>query len=176
MSAQESFRRQWIRWEPCIYGYIRSLVFCRADAEDLLQDVAEILWRKIDQFKEGTRFDQWAYSVARNVVLNYQKKAKRRRVSFSEQMTRQLADEAADAAAETRKELDALKSCVGKLPQKHRELIRRRYAPGATNRSVAAQTGRSESAISRALSRIHRALVRCVYLALGESVPAEAVQ
>ncbi len=175
MDAQEQFRRHWVRWQPSIYAYIRSLVFYRADAEDLLQDVAEILWRKIDRFEEGTRFDQWAYRVARNVVLNYQKKAKRRRVVFSEPMTRQLADEAAETAAGAREELKALELCIGRLQEKHRALLRRRYAPGATNRSVAAAMGRSESTISRALSQIHRALTRCVYLALGESLPTEAV-
>lgn len=176
MDAQELFRRQWVRWQPAIYGYIRTLVFRRDDAADLLQDVAEILWRKIDQFQEGTRFDQWAYQVARNVVLNYQKKTKRRRVVFSEQMTRQLAEEAANVAEESRPEMEALESCLGKLPKVDQDFIRWRYAPGATNRSVAVRVGRSESAVSRALSRIHRALVRCVYLALGESVPAEGVE
>ena len=107
MDARELFRRQWVRWQPAIYAYIRTMVFCRDDAEDLLQDAAEILWRKIDQFQEGTRFDQWAYQVTRNVVLNYQKKAKRRRVVFSEQLTRQLADEAAHAADESRAEMEA---------------------------------------------------------------------
>ena len=61
MDKPELFRRQWVRWQPLIYGYIRTMVFHRADAEDVLQDVAEVLWRKIDQFQEGTRFDQWAY-------------------------------------------------------------------------------------------------------------------
>ncbi|NQU25072.1 MAG: sigma-70 family RNA polymerase sigma factor [Candidatus Nealsonbacteria bacterium] len=176
MEPHEAFRRHWVRWQPAIYGYIRTVVLYRADAEDVLQDVAEILWRKIDQFEEGTRFDQWAYRVAKNVMLNHQKKAKRNRIRFSDEITRQLADEAVHAGAESRAELEALESCVGKLPDAQRDLIRRRYEPGATNRSVAAATGRSESAVSRALSRIHRALTRCVYLALGESVPAEAVK
>ncbi|MBC8872446.1 MAG: sigma-70 family RNA polymerase sigma factor [Planctomycetes bacterium] len=176
MEAQELFRREWVRWQPAIYAYIRTVVFHRSDAEDVLQDVAEILWRKIDEFQEGTRFDQWAYRVARNVMLNYQRKNARRRLAFSEHMTQQLGDEAADAVAEAHAELEALELCIGKLPEPQRELIQRRYAPGATNRSVAAATGRSESAISRALSRIHRGLMRCICLALGDSVPPEAVQ
>lgn len=172
LDTQVLFSRQWVRWQPAVYGYIRTLVFNRADAEDLLQQVAEIMWRKMDQFEEGTRFDQWAYQVARNVVLNYQKKARRQRVTFSEEMVRQLADEAVESV-DARAELDALESCIGKLSKTHRELLGRRYAPGASNRSVAAEAGRSESAISRALSRIHRALTRCVYLALGQRAPAE---
>lgn len=176
MDQQELFRRQWVQWQPAIYAFIRTMIFDRADAEDELQNVAEILWRKIDQFEEGTRFDQWAYQVARNVVLNYQKKAKRRRVVFSEEITRQLADEAAHAAVDSRAEIEALETCIGELPKDDQDLVRWRYAPQATNRSVAARTGRSESAVSRALSRIHRTLTRCAYLALGESVPAEAVE
>ena len=176
MDTQELFRRQWVRWQPAIYGYIRTVVFRRADAEDVLQDVAEILWRKIDQFQPGTRFDQWAYRVARNVVLNHRRKAGRQRVMFSDEMARQLADEAVIAGAASRAELDALESCIAKLSAAHQDLIRRRYAPGATGRSVAAGVGRSESAVSRAISRIHRALMRCVHLTLGESVPAEGVE
>jgi RNA polymerase sigma-70 factor (ECF subfamily) len=176
MDSQELFRRQWVRWQPAIYAYIRTTVFRRADAEDVLQDVAEVLWRKIDQFQEGTRFDQWAYRVARYVLLNFQKEAGRQRVRFSEEMTRQLADEAAGDAVRAHAELEALESCMAKLPAAHQKLVRRRYAPGATNRSVAAEMGRSESAVSRALSRIRRALTRCVYLAMGEALPAEAAQ
>lgn len=152
------------------------MVFNRSDAEDVLQDVAEILWRKIDQFQEGTRFDQWAYGVARNVTLNFRRKAGRQRVSFSDELVRQLADEAAEAAAESRAEMEALEACIDRLPPNQRAIVRRRYAPGATNRSVAAEMGRSESAISRALSRIHRALMRCVYIALGQSVPVEVIE
>lgn len=78
--AQEDlFRQQWVHWQPRIYAYIRTLVFNRSDAEDLLQEVAAVLWRKIDEFEPGTRFDQWAFSVARNKVLNFQKKKGRDR-------------------------------------------------------------------------------------------------
>jgi len=173
--AQELFRRQWVRWQPAIYGYIRSLVYQRADAEDVLQDVAEILWRKIDRFEEGTRFDQWAFQVVRNVVLNRRKKTKRQRVAFGRQIMQQLADESIEGM-DARAEAEALETCIDKLPKVHRELIRLRYAPGATNRSVAGEIGRSESAVSRCLSAIHRTLMRCVYLALGEHVPGEAAQ
>ena len=176
MNSQELFRRQWVRWQPAIYGYIRTMVFRRCDAEDVLQDVAEVLWRKIDQFQDGTRFDQWAYRVARNVVLNFQRKAGRQRVSFSDELVRQLADEAYEAATESRAEREALEACIDKLPPNQRAIVRRRYAPGATNRSVAAEMERSESAISRALSRIHRALTHCVYRTLGQPVPIEVIE
>ena len=51
--------RLWVQYQSRVYAYIRALVFRRADAEDILQEVAVVLWRKYDQFEPGSRFDQW---------------------------------------------------------------------------------------------------------------------
>ena len=158
---EEVFRQQWVRWQPRIYAYIRSTVFNRADAEDLLQQVAEVLWRKIEGFEPGTRFDQWAFGVARNKVLNFQKKKARDRLRFSDALTEVLADEAA-TAGKAGDLLDALDRCVDKLPAQHQELLRRRYEPQATSRSVSQAVGRSESAISRTLNMIYGLLMSCI--------------
>ncbi len=175
MNAQEKFRENWVRWQPVIYGYIRTLVFHRADAEDILQKVAAILWQKIDQYEEGTHFNHWACQVARNVVLNHRKTSKRQRISFSSEMIQLLAEEETDSE-QSREELDALESCIEKLPPAQRALVRQRYSPGATNRSLAASKGLSESALSRTLARIRRALARCIYQTLGETIPGEVNQ
>lgn len=153
------FRQQWVRWQPHIYAYIRSIVFNGMDAEDLLQEVAAVLWQKIDSFEPDTKFDQWAFAVARNKVLNFQKKKGRERVTFSDSLVETLAEEATKPAGDL---LDSLESCVEKLPAQHRELLRHRYEPGATGRSVAQALGRSESAVSRMLNRIYGMLMACI--------------
>lgn len=158
---QDLFRQQWVRWQPRIYAYIRAIVFNRSDAEDLLQEVAEVLWRKIDAFEPGTQFDHWAFGVARNKVLNFQKKKGRDRARFSDAFEEILADEAAKVAGKGDL-LDALEMCVEKLPAHHRDLLRRRYEPQATSRSVAHDLDRSESAISRTLSKIYALLMSCI--------------
>ncbi|MBM4071835.1 MAG: sigma-70 family RNA polymerase sigma factor [Planctomycetes bacterium] len=158
---QDLFRQQWVRWQPRIYAYIRAIVFNRSDAEDLLQEVAEVLWRKIDAYEPATQFDHWAFGVARNKVLNFQKKKGRDRARFSETLEEVLAEE---AARPSRKGdlLDALESCVDKLPAQLRDLLRRRYEPQATNRSVAHDLGRSESVISRTLNKAYGLLLECM--------------
>jgi len=60
----------------------------------------------------------------------------------------------------------ALESCVNKLPPKDRKIISSRFQPGATNRELSKQLGKSESVISRTLSRIYGSLMRCVSLEL----------
>lgn len=161
-SQEDLFRQQWVHWQPRIYAYIRSIVFNRSDAEDLLQEVAEVLWRKIDDFEPGTRFDQWAFGVARNKMLNFQKKKARERVRFSDSFEEVLADEVAAEFAKESGLLDALESCVEKLPPDHRELLRQRYEANATSRSVARAVGRSESAISRTLNKVYGLLMLCI--------------
>lgn len=156
------FRQQWVRWQPRIYAYIRTIVFQRSDAEDVLQEVAEVLWRKIGEFEPGTRFDQWAFSVARNKVLAFQKKKARDRIKFGDTLEQVLADEAAATPARDGDLLDALEACVSKLPAQDRLLLSRRYEPKATNRSLANELGRSESAISRTLTKIYSLLLSCI--------------
>lgn len=161
-NPEDLFRQQWVHWQPRIYAYIRTVVFNRSDAEDLLQEVASVLWRKIADFEPGTRFDQWAFSVARNKVLNFQKKKARERVRFSDAFEAVMAEEAAAASGQSADLLDALESCVEKLPAHHRDLLRRRYEPQATSRSVAQALGRSEATISRTLNRIYGLLMSCI--------------
>ena len=124
--------------------------------------MAEVLWRKIDSFEPETQFDQWAFGVARNKVLNFQKKKARERVKFSDSFEELLATEAATHARIIGGLMEALESCVEKLPSQHRELLRRRYEPEATSRSVAEVLGRSESAISRTLNKIYGLLMSCI--------------
>ncbi|MBM3992589.1 MAG: sigma-70 family RNA polymerase sigma factor [Planctomycetes bacterium] len=162
MNQQDLFRQEWVRWQPRIYAYIRSLVFNRSDAEDLLQEVAEVLWRKIDSYEPGTPFDHWAFTVARNKVFNFRKKKGRERMQFSDALEATLAAEAASDTGKTGDLSDSLEMCVEKLPEKHRALLKQRYEPEATSRSVAQALGRSESAVSRALNLIYGLLLTCL--------------
>ena len=59
--------------------------------------------------------------------------------------------------------VDALESCLDRLSGEDRDLVRRRYELGATNRSVSKTVGRSESTISRALNRIYMGLLSCLH-------------
>ena len=64
-SDECDFGRLFVQHEARIYGYIRSLVVHRADAEDLLQETASMLWQKFHEFQPGSNFLAWAMSVAR---------------------------------------------------------------------------------------------------------------
>jgi RNA polymerase sigma-70 factor, ECF subfamily len=58
--------------------------------------------------------------------------------------------------------LQALESCLGKLSETDRSLIRRRYQPGTSVQELAAEIGRTANSLSKTLGRIRRALLECV--------------
>lgn len=161
-SRHEQFLRLFLQHQLQIVAYVRSLVPNRADADKLLQDVAAVLWRKFDDFQLGTRFDHWACRVAHNTVLNYFRHKRREAHFFGEYTLTALSEAVIRQNDLWNERHDALATCLQLLPQADRELIHARFQPATTNRILAQQSGRSESAISRALNRIYIALLNCI--------------
>jgi RNA polymerase sigma-70 factor, ECF subfamily len=95
---ESDFGRLFARYQPRIYGYIRSLVTQRNDAEDLLQETASVLWQKFGDFQPGSDFLAWAFRVARYEVLYFRQRQKRNVLQFSERFVDLVgADIVADA-------------------------------------------------------------------------------
>lgn len=163
----DTFMRLFVTHQPAIHSVIRAMVFNRSDADEILQDTVAVLWRKFDDFDPdapGSRFDHWAVAVARNQVLYFRQKTARdkSRLQFSPDVAALVADAAAVEADKIPAVRDALHRCLAKLPEADRELIRLRYTEEQTNRAVAKVVSRSESAVSRALTRIYSALLSCI--------------
>ncbi|HVJ69575.1 MAG TPA: sigma factor, partial [Caulifigura sp.] len=54
-----------------LFAYIMSLVRSPNDAEDILQEVNVVLWRKRDDFHAGTDFLAWAFRISRTQVMAF---------------------------------------------------------------------------------------------------------
>lgn len=158
----EQFLRLFLTCQPRLFAYIRSLVFSRADADDVMQETALVLWAKFDEFEAGTHFDRWAYRIAHLQVKALWKKQSRERLRFSDSLVEQLAGEMMIEGDRLEATHGALTHCLEKLPERDRALVRHRYRPDTTSREVAAAIGRSESAVSRALNRIYLLLLACI--------------
>lgn len=62
--------------EP-LYGYISSLVGNRALAEDILQEVFILIYRKLRWLREPELFRPWAYRIASREAFKYIKRERR---------------------------------------------------------------------------------------------------
>jgi RNA polymerase sigma-70 factor (ECF subfamily) len=146
-----------------VFGYLLALVQNLADAEDLYQQTALLLWEKFDQYEPGTDFGSWATTVAHYTALNFLRTQSRRRALFSEAAIQRLAAMQSEIkSSEGSRRSDALAKCVASLPEGERRLVRLRYEGERSVEDIAAQERRTVGAVYTALSRIRKSLLACV--------------
>jgi RNA polymerase sigma-70 factor (ECF subfamily) len=148
--------------QSSVFGYIVSLCHDHALAKDILQETNLTLWRKAEDFEEGTSFTAWACRTAYFHVLNQRRKVSREQLVFDEDVFDYLAERQEERTAESDLRLEALRKCIAKLPTAQRDLVDRRYQPGASVQAIARDDGKTEGAVSQALFRIRTALQRCI--------------
>lgn len=148
-----------------IYSYILKRIPNSSDADDIMQEVAIILWEKFDQFQPGTNFAAWAITIARNKVLNFIRKNRNDRILFSTQTIEMLDDHTSDNKRDKKVKSEIggiLKKCVSKLPENDRGLLQMRYSMDITIKALAGRIGRPVHGLYSSLARIHNTLVDCV--------------
>lgn len=156
------FGRLFAQYQPRIYGFIRSLVPNRSDAEDVLQDTASILWQKFGEFQPNSDFLAWAFRVARYEVLHFRQRQKRNVLQFSERFIDAVGG---DLMAESSRLGDVerfLAECVERLSAADHALFAMRYQSDVTTKSLAEKLGRPASTLYDSVNRIRRALTDCV--------------
>ena len=148
--------------QSAVFGYIMSLCHDHARSQDILQETNMTLWRKAEDFEEGTNFTAWACRTAYFHVLNHRRKQSREQLVLDEDVLDYLAERQEERALNSQDRIAALRSCLEKLPEDQRQLVDRRYEPGASVQAIAESDGKSEGAVSQALYRIRAALHQCV--------------
>jgi len=146
-----------------IYAYILSLVPNYADADDILQNVSEIIWRRFDQFQPGTNFLAWALKCTHLEILYFRRKqSKSRQVVFDNEVLEQMLPIVADEITTIDDRRDALENCLKRLPDVSRETIRLRYYQGLRPKEISVRLGFTIANVYKVISRIHRKLLLCV--------------
>ena len=59
------------------YRFAFHLLRDEADAEDLLQEAAQLAFERFHQFEEGTNFKAWFFRILRNRYIDILRKRKR---------------------------------------------------------------------------------------------------
>lgn len=160
--SETDFASLLTRHQKRVYLYILALVPCPTDADEILQETNLVCWRKADQFEAGSHFSAWACRIAYYEVLKFRRRMGRSRVRFEQELVDQLAAEVLEQADRLDARREALTGCLAKLNDRDRDLVRKRYQPDATTKSVAADVNRSVKAVYNALERIYHALFECV--------------
>ena len=165
MQDSEAIRRmtiEWTRAQPSVGRFIRSFVRDRAQAEDLLQEVALIIVDRFETYEPDRPFIGWALGIARRVVQTHLRKMYRdRQVEFSDAV-----DQAASAfqrlepQAEVMKE--ALDHCVRKVHRRSRSALLLRYSEGLELKQIAEHLEMTAGNVGVLLHRVRTSLRECV--------------
>jgi RNA polymerase sigma-70 factor (ECF subfamily) len=162
------FTRLYEGCQAWLYSYLLSLLRKPDDADEVLQEAAQLCWEKFDQYRPGTEFRAWACRIAHFKALKFRQQRRKTPAAFSDLFFESVDEEAVVMADVLDARLAFLEDCTQKLPPADRRLLRLRYASGATTQKVAQSIGRSVHAVYRAMVRIHDALFRCINQAMDE--------
>lgn len=166
-SDEEERRRRFVELlnenHSRLFGFLYSHVFNIADAEDLFQQVALVLWTKFDRFEIGTDFGAWAMQIADFTIKNFIRGKRRSKVYFSDEVMRRIADKYSSVSTtQVTRRVEALRGCLKKLSKPDLRLLDKCYGADVTIKQVARVEGRSPEAVYTALSRIRKVLLGCI--------------
>ena len=150
-----------------LYSFIFAAVRNWEDADDLLQSVCLVLWRKFDTFRPGSSFLFWARRTAKLEVSNFL-----RRKRSSSHATDELLDALAETAVEVQGAgmdayLAALRHCKEKLSPTDEELIELHYVEDLGSRQIADRLQRPQPSVCHSLNRIRSWLFECIQMELA---------
>jgi len=161
-SLSNDFVRQLVQSQNKIHAYILALVPDWNDADDILQDTAEIMWRKYGNNVKIDNFAALGMSVARNLIFSHFRNKKKHECLLQDDILENIAEYAQELSSYADDRVNVLRGCLAKLNGKDKELIRLRYEEGLNVKSVAQVSNRSVDGLYKSLGRIHDAIMRCV--------------
>lgn len=151
-----------------LYRYVLMLLPHHADAEDVMQEAAKLLWEKFDRYDASEPFLPWAKKFAYYEVLKHRRASGKRRQLFSDEMIETLAEEAAADDELLLAQREALSGCMASLDAGERELVEQRYAGDVSIADLAAASDRTPNALYIVLHRVRAKLIACVDHKLAE--------
>lgn len=136
--------RIYIEYKDKVTCYIRGKISNSHDAEDIVSDVFVKVFRGLAGYDESkASVSTWIYTITRNTLTDYFRKAKR----FCEIPEELCTGDDAEEALLNGEMLDCLANALSQLGQRERDIVILHYYSGKTLKEIAEMTGISYSYI-----------------------------
>lgn len=159
---EEAFESFYRAYGKRVYNYVYGTLLTRESAEDVTADVFIALWEHMERFQRQEDIVRpWLFAVARNMTLNWRKKAGVLREILQEEVPEESTnrldwpgkDRSLSFPDDVRTE-----HILQNLSQEERELLSMRYGFALTNAEIAGIKDVSENAVKL---RFFRLLAKC---------------
>lgn len=143
----EELNTEFLKVKDAAYRYVVAMLHSPVEAEDLVQDLYEKLWRR-RLFVRRSTFRSLVLTSARNMALD----SLRERARLRKTVVRPSVDEGVEAS-DSSDEVAIVARLIEALPEREREVIHLRDIEGLAFDDIAEVAGCSEAAARMAHSR-----------------------
>jgi|SRR5579862_1665829 len=147
-----------------LFSFLHLLGVPPKDIEEVAQEVVIQMHRSVGRYAPDQPFLPWLRSIARHVASNYWRthRAEERKMREFQRYLERHAETLPSDCGRPELDPDRLEQCLGKLQERHRELVNLRYQLGLDSTRIAEILGLQAPAVRQSLSRIRDILKACV--------------
>ena len=160
---ESDFMRLFVKHETALRAFVRSILPNWNSVDDAIQEASVMMWQKFSQLDGEDGFLPWAKVILRFKCLNAVTGLRRDGRLLSDEVLKQIADEAEAIEAERVAEIrSALQDCMNQFTQPHQELLMAPYQADVQITKLADGCGKSVNAFYKLLGRLRTKLTACV--------------
>ena len=148
--------------QPRLYGFILKRLADRDQTLEVLQRTNLVIWQKATDYRPGTSFEAWTFTIARFQLMAWRKNRSRNRLVFSDTAYEQIDRKTEQSEVVDDARVDVLKDCVKQLNVDESKLLEQRYQEDLPLATIASTMNMSIDAIGMRLSRIRKKLGQCI--------------
>ncbi len=152
------FKKRFLPFNGLIYRISFAITCDRQEAEDIVQEVYEKLWKMRETLTTVQHDEAYIISIARNMALDrYRRKLSRKSISVS-LLHDLLEEESADNSIEQREMLGNVENLLVTLPQPQQMAVRLRHFSDLPIPQVAEAMQLTQTNVRQLLSRARRTI------------------
>jgi RNA polymerase sigma factor (sigma-70 family) len=162
--SENGFAQTYEEYYPRLFAYIYARVGRVHQTEDLVSEVFERAYSKMDSLRNKDAFTTWLFTIARNVIVSNARKASRETIVDPEVM-REMSPSTASVETELlqREEWEGIAKAVRNFPQREQDIISLKFDAELSNAQIADIMGLTEPnvrvIIFRTIRRLKKALL-----------------
>jgi RNA polymerase sigma-70 factor (ECF subfamily) len=149
---------------PMLFAYSRAICGDFHAAEDVVQETAQIAYRKLNYLIPEADFAGWLKAIARRQALAARRKLTKASL-VAETVIERVYQDPTSAALDRRGE--ALEMCLRQLEGRAAEAVRAHYFEGVKLNELAPKLAMTPAAVRQMLHRVRLLLLECVQKRLG---------
>lgn len=134
------------RYQQKIYWHARRMTGNHLDADEILQEVLLVIFRKMKEFKFESSLYTWIYRITSTRSINYLKRKKLYKffsIDDDDSYNEIGSSEDIEQNILSKEKLELLDKALAKLPIKQREVFVMRHTENMSYEEIAAITGKS---------------------------------